>query len=46
MYKYIGRGPVVRFLAFKLLSHVIIVITRVQSPESREHNIDIYTRVP
>lgn len=31
------------FLAFKLLYHVIIVITRVQSPESREHNIDIYS---
>lgn len=31
------------FLAFKLLYHVIIVITRVQCPESREHNIDIYS---
>lgn len=48
MYKYIGRGPVVRISRFQVTipcyyCHYQSPESSVQSPESREHNIDIYS---
>lgn len=48
MYKHIGRGPVVRISRFQVTipcyyCHYQSPVSRVQSPESREHNIDIYS---
>lgn len=41
MYKYIGRGPVVRISRFQVT--IPCYYCHYQSPESREHNIDIYS---